>query len=147
MQPAASQRGSRLARIRIQPPAGYHNSSSRQIHAVRRPAWPPVGRSLPTMTHPEGLPARRRLAHLSAQVSAQLPAHSGGGGGGGSSRRPLRLAIGKLQQETNDLSPVHTTAKMFRDFGFHPGPATLVGAGREGSVEGFLTAVEAWDTP
>jgi hypothetical protein len=99
------------------------------------------------MTHPEGLSARRRLAHLSAQVSAQLPAHSGGGGGGGSSRRPLRLAIGKLQQETNDLSPVHTTAKMFRDFGFHPGPATLVGAGREGSVEGFLTAVEAWDTP
>ena len=61
-------------------------------------------------------------------------------------RRP-RLAIGKLQQETNDLSPVPTTQQHFIDFGFHRGPATLVGAGREGSVEGFLTVVEAWESP
>ena len=83
-----------------------------------------------------------RLGNLAAHVSSSAASPTAG-----SLTRRKRLAIGKLQQETNDLSPVPTTKQFFLDFGFHRGPATLVGAGREGSVEGFMTAVEAWDSP
>ena len=94
-------------------------------------------------------------AHLAPRSSScrrtALAAASCSGGGGrksaeGSSRPP-RLAIGKLQQETNDLSPVPTTRATFEGPGFHRGAAVLAGAGREGSVEGFLSAVEGAASP
>jgi hypothetical protein len=56
---------------------------------------------------------------------------------------PLRICIGKLQQETNDLNPIPTTIQDFENQGFYHGDSVLTDA-REGMIEGFMTTVEAW---
>jgi microcystin degradation protein MlrC len=65
----------------------------------------------------------------------------------GAGRRP-RIAVAKLQQETNDLSPIPTTRADFEALGFYRGADVFIeGKGLEGSVEGFMAGSAAWKTP
>lgn len=66
---------------------------------------------------------------------------------GAGARRPPRIAIAKLQQETNDLNPIPTTRADFEAVGFYRGDDLFVeGKGLEGSVEGFLAGIGTWET-
>lgn len=63
------------------------------------------------------------------------------------SRHPARIAVAKLQQETNDLNPIPTTRADFEAGGFYRKDELFAeGKGLEGSVEGFLAGVDAWET-
>ena len=50
-----------------------------------------------------------------------------------------RVCVGKLQQETNDLSPIPTTRADFEAQGYIPAGPGVLTAGREGSIDGFVT--------
>ena len=76
--------------------------------------------------------------HLCARRVPPAPTAAAGTGPPG-----LRICVGKLQQETNDLNPIPTTIQDFENQGFYHGDSVLTDA-REGMIDGFLTTVEAW---
>ena len=88
------------------------------------------------------MPEHPRVAsiarHLCALRLTPTPAPAGA-----SDSRPLRIVIGKLQQETNDLNPIPTTIQDFENQGFFHGAAVLTD-GREGMIDGFMSTVEGW---
>ena len=87
----------------------------------------------------------RMMSSIAAALAAPPPASSIAASSSAAAGRKAkkRVAIGKLQQETNDLSPIPTTKAYFTDQGFLTGGEVMT-RGREGSTEGFMTAIERW---
>lgn len=89
----------------------------------------------------------RRLAATTAHLQPTGRVVKTVAAGAASARRPARIAIAKLQQETNDLNPIPTTRADFEAGGFYRGEELFVkGKGLEGSVEGFLAGIHTWET-
>ena len=92
------------------------------------------------------MPEHPRLASIARHLSALRPTAPDKptpAPAGASDSRPLRIVLGKLQQETNDLNPIPTTIQDFENQGFFHGAAVLTD-GREGMIDGFMSTVEGW---